>query len=205
MSIHWAGGRTSPPPDTPACGFDNSLCKSKPVVRAILILFLLYTHNGQVGFTISVLCELGTFFLPLFVFRFEIFSTLPSANKNKFPFFFSISRVTSVPPTLAFPFRYYLYYLFICFVNPLAQCRRQKFDFSVQFPLLDIKKIIATLRSVYLTIRLYPLPAITRSVSYHLHINICHFFFFIYIHLIVQIFFRHIFIFVPNVHRSFKL
>lgn len=28
MSIHWAGGRTSPPPDTPACGFDNSRCKS---------------------------------------------------------------------------------------------------------------------------------------------------------------------------------
>lgn len=28
MTIHWAGGRTNPPPDTPACGFDNSLCKS---------------------------------------------------------------------------------------------------------------------------------------------------------------------------------
>lgn len=25
-SIHWAGGRTQPPPDKPACGFDNSLC-----------------------------------------------------------------------------------------------------------------------------------------------------------------------------------
>ncbi len=25
-SIHWAGGRTSPPPDTPPCGFDGSLC-----------------------------------------------------------------------------------------------------------------------------------------------------------------------------------
>lgn len=24
--IHWAGGRTDPPPDTPTCGFDNSLC-----------------------------------------------------------------------------------------------------------------------------------------------------------------------------------
>lgn len=24
--IHWAGGRTSPPPDTPRCGFDGSLC-----------------------------------------------------------------------------------------------------------------------------------------------------------------------------------
>lgn len=25
-SIHWAGGRTEPPPDRPMCGFDNSLC-----------------------------------------------------------------------------------------------------------------------------------------------------------------------------------
>lgn len=24
--IHWAGGRTTPPPDKPECGFDNSLC-----------------------------------------------------------------------------------------------------------------------------------------------------------------------------------
>ncbi|XP_050396920.1 atrial natriuretic peptide receptor 1 isoform X2 [Patella vulgata] len=24
--IHWAGGRTGPPPDTPVCGFDGSLC-----------------------------------------------------------------------------------------------------------------------------------------------------------------------------------
>ena len=25
-TIHWAGGRTSPPPDVPKCGFDGSLC-----------------------------------------------------------------------------------------------------------------------------------------------------------------------------------
>lgn len=24
--IHWAGGRDSPPPDVPKCGFDESLC-----------------------------------------------------------------------------------------------------------------------------------------------------------------------------------
>ncbi|KAJ9595889.1 hypothetical protein L9F63_012908, partial [Diploptera punctata] len=24
--IHWAGGRTDPPPDTPKCGFDGTLC-----------------------------------------------------------------------------------------------------------------------------------------------------------------------------------
>ncbi|CAG0882506.1 unnamed protein product [Darwinula stevensoni] len=28
-SIHWAGGRDSPPPDTPQCGFDGSLCPDK--------------------------------------------------------------------------------------------------------------------------------------------------------------------------------
>lgn len=27
--IHWAGGRTEPPPDKPECGFDNSLCPCK--------------------------------------------------------------------------------------------------------------------------------------------------------------------------------
>lgn len=25
-SIHWSGGRTTPPPDKPKCGFDNSKC-----------------------------------------------------------------------------------------------------------------------------------------------------------------------------------
>lgn len=25
-TIHWAGGRLDPPPDTPRCGFDGSLC-----------------------------------------------------------------------------------------------------------------------------------------------------------------------------------
>lgn len=29
--IHWAGGRTGPPPDKPECGFDNSLCPCKLV------------------------------------------------------------------------------------------------------------------------------------------------------------------------------
>lgn len=24
--IHWSGGRTTAPPDTPECGFDGSLC-----------------------------------------------------------------------------------------------------------------------------------------------------------------------------------
>lgn len=27
--IHWAGGRTSAPPDTPKCGFDGSKCPPK--------------------------------------------------------------------------------------------------------------------------------------------------------------------------------
>ncbi|XP_025194513.1 atrial natriuretic peptide receptor 1 [Melanaphis sacchari] len=56
MSIHWAGGRTSPPPDIPSCGFDNSLCKTMPiyatlsivlssaVVVLIVVAFLIYRH-----------------------------------------------------------------------------------------------------------------------------------------------------------------
>ncbi|XP_054258597.1 atrial natriuretic peptide receptor 1-like [Macrosteles quadrilineatus] len=28
--IHWAGGRSQPPPDTPICGFDGALCKTMP-------------------------------------------------------------------------------------------------------------------------------------------------------------------------------
>lgn len=30
--IHWAGGRISPPPDKPKCGFDNSLCPCKFII-----------------------------------------------------------------------------------------------------------------------------------------------------------------------------
>ncbi|KAJ8711871.1 hypothetical protein PYW08_008825 [Mythimna loreyi] len=39
--IHWAGGRTSPPPDTPECGFDGSLCPDNSLpVYAILSIIL---------------------------------------------------------------------------------------------------------------------------------------------------------------------
>ncbi|CAK1545472.1 unnamed protein product [Leptosia nina] len=39
--IHWAGGRTSPPPDTPRCGFDGSLCPDTSLpVYAILSIVL---------------------------------------------------------------------------------------------------------------------------------------------------------------------
>ncbi|XP_050066957.1 atrial natriuretic peptide receptor 1 isoform X3 [Aphis gossypii] len=38
MSIHWAGGRTSPPPDIPSCGFDNSLCKTMPGYAILSII-----------------------------------------------------------------------------------------------------------------------------------------------------------------------
>ncbi|XP_050546454.1 atrial natriuretic peptide receptor 1 isoform X1 [Daktulosphaira vitifoliae] len=56
MNIHWAGGRTSPPPDTPACGFDNSLCKTMPgyailsiVLSSVVVILaiasaLIYRH-----------------------------------------------------------------------------------------------------------------------------------------------------------------
>lgn len=36
-SIQWAGGRTNPPPDTPECGFDGSLCESKFIPKIHLI------------------------------------------------------------------------------------------------------------------------------------------------------------------------
>ncbi|XP_014371532.2 atrial natriuretic peptide receptor 1 isoform X2 [Papilio machaon] len=39
--IHWAGGRTTPPPDTPECGFDGSLCPDNSLpVYAILSIVL---------------------------------------------------------------------------------------------------------------------------------------------------------------------
>lgn len=40
-SIHWAGGRKSPPADRPVCGFDNSLCPDDSAQKfAILSLVL---------------------------------------------------------------------------------------------------------------------------------------------------------------------
>ncbi|XP_050420334.1 atrial natriuretic peptide receptor 1 isoform X4 [Adelges cooleyi] len=56
MSIHWAGGRDRPPPDTPTCGFDNSLCKTMPgyailsiVLSSVVVILaiasaLIYRH-----------------------------------------------------------------------------------------------------------------------------------------------------------------
>ncbi|CAH2054244.1 unnamed protein product, partial [Iphiclides podalirius] len=39
--IHWAGGRNTPPPDTPECGFDGSLCPDNSLpVYAILSIVL---------------------------------------------------------------------------------------------------------------------------------------------------------------------
>lgn len=39
--IHWAGGRAGPPPDTPICGFDGSLCPDNSLpVYAILSIIL---------------------------------------------------------------------------------------------------------------------------------------------------------------------
>ncbi|XP_065214464.1 atrial natriuretic peptide receptor 1-like isoform X2 [Planococcus citri] len=41
VKIHWAGGRTEPPPDTPPCGFDNSLCiQSTSSIYAALSIVL---------------------------------------------------------------------------------------------------------------------------------------------------------------------
>lgn len=38
-SIHWAGGRTQPPPDKPVCGFDNSLCPDNCKFYFICLVF----------------------------------------------------------------------------------------------------------------------------------------------------------------------
>lgn len=38
--IHWAGGRSEPPPDTPTCGFDGSLCPDNCEL-VILVLYII--------------------------------------------------------------------------------------------------------------------------------------------------------------------
>lgn len=56
MDIHWAGGRTQPPPDTPACGFDNSLCKSKWFLFVFFSLFSIvqcHSHGNDRTIVIS--------------------------------------------------------------------------------------------------------------------------------------------------------
>ncbi|BFZ14046.1 hypothetical protein BsWGS_17085 [Bradybaena similaris] len=40
--IHWAGGRDGPPPDTPVCGFDGSLCPpEKPFPEYAIVIIVL--------------------------------------------------------------------------------------------------------------------------------------------------------------------
>nr|CAD7414456.1 unnamed protein product [Timema poppensis] len=39
--IHWAGGRLGPPPDTPKCGFDNSLCPEEGFHGYAILSFVL--------------------------------------------------------------------------------------------------------------------------------------------------------------------
>ncbi|XP_041356262.1 atrial natriuretic peptide receptor 1-like [Gigantopelta aegis] len=39
-SIHWAGGRVNPPPDTPECGFDGSRCRDKEYFPTYAIVLL---------------------------------------------------------------------------------------------------------------------------------------------------------------------
>lgn len=35
--IHWSGGRLDPPPDTPKCGYDGSLCPDNSQYSSIKI------------------------------------------------------------------------------------------------------------------------------------------------------------------------
>ncbi|XP_064471809.1 atrial natriuretic peptide receptor 1-like [Ornithodoros turicata] len=43
MTIHWAGGRTSPPSDVPLCGFDGSKCTDESQRKYIIITSVLAT------------------------------------------------------------------------------------------------------------------------------------------------------------------
>ncbi|XP_074600030.1 atrial natriuretic peptide receptor 1-like [Brevipalpus obovatus] len=40
-TIHWAGGRLNPPPDTPECGFDGALCADEKLQTLIIIVIVL--------------------------------------------------------------------------------------------------------------------------------------------------------------------
>ncbi|XP_035828441.1 atrial natriuretic peptide receptor 1 [Aplysia californica] len=42
VDIHWAGGRTEPPPDTPTCGFDGSKCPpDEPFPLYVIVIIVL--------------------------------------------------------------------------------------------------------------------------------------------------------------------
>ncbi|XP_063236089.1 atrial natriuretic peptide receptor 1-like [Bacillus rossius redtenbacheri] len=43
VAIHWAGGRTEPPLDTPQCGFDNSLCPEQGLPGYAILSIVLST------------------------------------------------------------------------------------------------------------------------------------------------------------------
>ncbi|XP_072161271.1 atrial natriuretic peptide receptor 1 isoform X3 [Bemisia tabaci] len=51
--IHWPGGRTSPPPDTPKCGFDGSLCRSFPIY-AIITMVLSFAVVVLIGASLFI-------------------------------------------------------------------------------------------------------------------------------------------------------
>lgn len=49
--IHWPGGRSSPPPDKPKCGFDGSLCNSMPIYAILsIVLSILVVVMALISF-----------------------------------------------------------------------------------------------------------------------------------------------------------
>ncbi|XP_013400521.1 atrial natriuretic peptide receptor 1 [Lingula anatina] len=53
--IHWAGGRTGPPPDVPKCGFDKSKCPNKELPEYAIVI--------MVFSSLLIIVSLGAFFI----------------------------------------------------------------------------------------------------------------------------------------------
>lgn len=47
-SIHWSGGRLSPPPEIPKCGFDGSLCSidCKFIIQKEFVILLIFRSDS---------------------------------------------------------------------------------------------------------------------------------------------------------------
>lgn len=58
-SIHWAGGRQAPPPDTPKCGFDGSKCPPDGIVHMIFKNTHIKTHTHTHIFIVCTLAEVS--------------------------------------------------------------------------------------------------------------------------------------------------
>ncbi|XP_026292295.2 atrial natriuretic peptide receptor 1-like [Frankliniella occidentalis] len=62
--IHWSGGRTEPPADTPLCGFDGSLCPDNALPG--------YAILSMVLSSVVVVLAVASFFIYRYVDRLSI-------------------------------------------------------------------------------------------------------------------------------------